>query len=145
MTKKCNTCLQILPKEDFNRRVRGPDGRQSVCRVCQHKRDASLYKENRSFRKEQIKQRRQEVGRKLKLIIGEAKAGKACLDCGISNLHPCQMDFDHIVGPKEFDISKAANLCVSEDALLNEMQKCQLVCANCHRLRTFNRINGRLG
>ena len=59
-----------------------------------------------------------------------------CVDCG--HKYPaCVMDFDHVRGKKLFQISQAIN--VPWDKLLKEMQKCELVCANCHRIREQNK------
>lgn len=67
-----------------------------------------------------------------------------CMDCGVT-YHPCQMDFDHREGVDKVagvnQIIKNGNW---EDALA-EIAKCDLVCSNCHRLRTQNRINARKG
>lgn len=61
---------------------------------------------------------------------------KPCADCHIS-YHPSAMDFDHVHGIKLFNIGSSINL--SEDKLLNEIAKCDLVCANCHRKRGYMR------
>lgn len=47
------------------------------------------------------------------------------------------MDFDHVHGAKLANISdmKTGSL----ERLLREMRKCDVVCANCHRLRTLAR------
>lgn len=59
-----------------------------------------------------------------------------CADCGRA-YPPEAMDFDHRdPSSKEFDILKRAG-CVSRARLLTEVEKCDVVCANCHRTRTF--------
>ena len=61
------------------------------------------------------------------------------MDCGYDEW-PEALDFDHREGEvKEFDISHASR---SRDAILNEMAKCDVVCANCHRHRTWLRAQG---
>ncbi len=62
-----------------------------------------------------------------------------CSDCG-NTFHPVCMDFDHVRGEKLFNISAAKNLAITEETLLLELDKCDLTCANCHRLRTYYRI-----
>jgi hypothetical protein len=49
------------------------------------------------------------------------------------------MDFDHVRGEKKFNIKQAAQRRLGTRALLEEIAKCELVCANCHRLRTLRR------
>ena len=57
-----------------------------------------------------------------------------CVDCQLS-FEPHQMDFDHR-DPKSklFDVSKPKG---GREAVLAEIDKCDIVCANCHRIRTF--------
>jgi hypothetical protein len=65
-----------------------------------------------------------------------------CIDCGI--LHPPYvMDFDHRDGSKkEFNISNPQT--TNRDKILEEVKKCDLVCANCHRIRTYTRLKGKI-
>lgn len=59
-----------------------------------------------------------------------------CADCKIA-YPPYVMDFDHLQD-KEFVISTAVNN-GSTRKILEEAQKCEVVCSNCHRIRTYNR------
>ncbi len=68
-------------------------------------------------------------------IVREYKAGKGCLDCGESN--PLVLDFDHVDrAKKSFTISNAVRLGWSIARIMEEINKCDVVCANCHRIRT---------
>jgi hypothetical protein len=49
------------------------------------------------------------------------------------------MDFDHIDVKKQ-NIAKLVNSEASIKTIKQEMAKCQLVCSNCHRLRTWLRM-----
>ena len=55
------------------------------------------------------------------------------MDCGISD--PRILEFDHVYGEKEWNISELVRGGASEDELVREMAKCQIRCCNCHRLR----------
>jgi len=60
-----------------------------------------------------------------------------CADCG-DTFAPYVMEFDHKQpGTKSFGFSAAGS--VSRDRLLTELSKCEVVCANCHRARTYAR------
>ncbi len=59
-----------------------------------------------------------------------------CSDCGERYPHYV-MDFDHL-GDKKDDVSQIANH-GSWKQLKAEITKCEVVCANCHRKRTFER------
>lgn len=69
----------------------------------------------------------------VRLWINELKE-RPCVDCGRS--YPTYvMDFDHVRGKKRFNMHIAAYYKIA--TILEEIAKCVLVCANCHRIRTF--------
>ena len=78
------------------------------------------------------KQRRQ-------TLLAEIKLARGCVDCGY-NTHPDALDFDHIdPAAKSFTISHAS---VSLERLMLEVAKCEVRCANCHRIKTAERRAG---
>lgn len=83
---------------------------------------------------EQRAQYRRNLQAKHLEIIRQAK-DKPCADCG-GSFPTCVMDFDHNGSVKSFSISKGIGR-VSIVRLQNEIAKCEVVCANCHRIRTF--------
>jgi hypothetical protein len=91
------------------------------------KKDARKYEDRKEYLKKAVADRR----RKLKLMaINEA--GGRCMICGYSS-HPGVLDFHHIdPNSKLFGISSGGFSRSWED-IKNEIQKCVLVCANCHR------------
>lgn len=106
------------------------------------------YEKNK--RKIKIRQdlRRNELGvykrervRELLEYVRQQKAGKPCVDCGHS-FHHAAMDFDHIRGEKFASVSQLAAYGYSIRSIDEEIAKCELVCANCHRVRTYQRKHG---
>ena len=73
----------------------------------------------------------------MKALLLEAKS-KPCMDCGRTYPHYV-MDFDHVRGTKDMNVSAGARNGWSPERLQTEIGKCELVCANCHRIRTFTR------
>lgn len=59
-----------------------------------------------------------------------------CEDCG-GEFPPECMDFDHVRGRKKFGIATSIN--GGRDRLAREIAKCDVVCSNCHRIRTRRR------
>lgn len=57
-----------------------------------------------------------------------------CQDCGRKFPPEC-MDFDHLEN-KQFIISHEIRRRGSVDAVIEELMKCDLICSNCHRIRT---------
>lgn len=76
---------------------------------------------------------------KFRKYMQEVKENRSCMDCGIHYPYYV-MDFDHRPDEtKLFDISNI-NEIPSMDALINEIEKCDVVCSNCHRHRTWSRL-----
>ena len=65
---------------------------------------------------------------------------KACLDCG-HTFPPVCMDFDHVKGSKSFNIARAVGTARNLNRILKEIAKCEVVCSNCHRIRTQSRTS----
>jgi hypothetical protein len=61
-----------------------------------------------------------------------------CMDCG-GTFPPVCMDFDHRPGEVKSAGVSQLKKSASMEALLAEIAKCDLVCANCHRIRTYSR------
>ena len=70
--------------------------------------------------------------------LDNLKLAAGCADCGY-NAHPRALDFDHIGTDKAGDVSRMAHSTASWARLKAEIAKCEVVCANCHRIRTFTR------
>ena len=71
-------------------------------------------------------------------IIAEAKKD-GCVDCGLVNLeYPQIFEFDHVRPGKVLPVSGWLNRGTEKD-LLDEIARCEVVCANCHRIRTVTR------
>src|SRR5215467_9540680 len=69
--------------------------------------------------------------------VNDYKVRVGCADCGY-NAHPAALDFDHLPGAvKTRDIRSGQNF--GWQALMDEIEKCEVVCANCHRIRTVER------
>jgi hypothetical protein len=80
-------------------------------------------------------------GARGRAFIHAVKA-RPCADCGIQ-YPPVVMDFDHVRGNKRFGLAKRVTASLA--TLAAEVEKCDVVCSNCHRLRTeYRRLtNGR--
>lgn len=70
---------------------------------------------------------------KVRRLLDRLKAG-ACMDCG-AHFPPECMDFDHVRGEKRLRVN-TQGACHSMARVMAEIEKCDLVCENCHRTRT---------
>lgn len=83
-------------------------------------------------------ERKRQARDRNKEYIRNIKEKYPCADCG-EHYHYSQMDFDHIQGKKKNNLARYANSAVSLSTIKDELKKCELVCANCHRYRTWLR------
>jgi len=65
--------------------------------------------------------------------LARIKMQSGCVDCGYRS-HPTALQFDHVRGDKLNDVSRMNTL---KDAL-EEAKKCEVRCANCHSIKTWN-------
>jgi len=75
---------------------------------------------------------------KKRQVLQDIKEASGCIDCG--EKYPYYMlHFDHLPEYiKDDQLSKLVSR-VNMDTLLEEIKKCEVVCANCHAIRTHNR------
>lgn len=62
---------------------------------------------------------------------------KRCIDCGLGN--PICLEFDHVRGAKRFAVSYMISKGYSTEVIAEEIKKCEVRCANCHRIITYER------
>lgn len=79
--------------------------------------------------------------KKLKQWVDDLKKDKACMDCS-KFFMSCAMDWDHVAGIKLFNVSSLRQKISikNKEVILKEIEKCELVCSNCHRIRTRQRL-----
>lgn len=119
---------------EFSKNPARKDGVHSVCKACRRLYDHERYERIHGRAIEYIPLR-SERGRGA--WLRQLKEGKPCADCGL--VFPWQvMQWDHKPGTeKSLEISAA--FAVSRETVLAEIAKCDLVCTNCHIIRTFQR------
>ena len=143
-TKFCPRCRLDLDLSSFGWRDAEHTKPQSYCRACMKGTWRAWYGEqrNRSHHLELVSARRQRRIKRHLALIRELKS-RPCADCGTS-YPPYVMDFDHVRGEKLGLISEIARTS-GTDQLEAEIEKCEVVCANCHRERSFRRQSPRNG
>jgi len=70
--------------------------------------------------------------------IAAYKVSKGCIDCGYND-NAFALEFDHLPG-LEKKRTVASMMYSSWDAIWAEIGKCEVVCANCHAIRTMTRM-----
>ena len=88
---------------------------------------------------EKLKERTVRYKDKINSFIKSYKAATPCVDCG-HNFNYYVMQFDHLPQyTKNFNISNFSDYTRDVTKVIEEMKKCDLVCANCHAERSHQR------
>jgi hypothetical protein len=133
--KRCFDCNKVKQLSDFNRNAGRPDGLQTRCRDCQRIDSKTYYKAHRPKMRQQILAARARRRLVLQKFVIDFLVEHPCVDCGESDL--LVLDFDHVRGIK---VAGIADLITRERPLVmlkDEIAKCDVRCANCHRRKTL--------
>jgi len=95
------------------------------------------YEANKQKIIDRSKKKNIESRKRNKDYIASVKKLASCVDCGESN--PIILEFDHVRGKKKSNVSDMANQPYSIEAVQKEIDKCEVRCANCHRIVTYER------
>lgn len=127
-TKICAKCGRELPITDFVFKDKKNNRRAPRCKECDREDKRKSYSRHYSENKEKFIERRKTFERSNKdAVINRKKCG--CLICGEKDV-AC-LDFHHL-GNKEFTIANETRN-KSKEELMREIDKCVVLCANCHR------------
>lgn len=140
--KGCNKCGFSKQTTDFYVRKSGERAGQyyEKCKECYKSRGRSYYGQNKEKQLALAKLRKLRYIDERKKFLEEIK-NQPCLDC--KKKYPVWvMDFDHRNACEKIDsVSKLAfRKITSIQKIKDEIEKCDLVCANCHRQRTYDRM-----
>ncbi len=132
--KYCKKCDTLKPLDDFASNKSKKDGKQVQCRSCKKKTDAVFFQAN----KEKANERNRATRLRLTKRVQDLKR-VPCTDCG-NSYDPVAMDFDHVADDKMYNISDLVRSLAPWSRIEQEIEKCEVVCAVCHRLRTKTRL-----
>lgn len=97
-------------------------------------------KDKEEYKRKAYLRRKKRANAKYK-DVNAYKEKHGCQDCGETD--PVVLEFDHIRGDKVSDVSRLIQTNASIKAIWEEIAKCEVVCANCHKRRTARRIKER--
>lgn len=134
-TKTCPSCSTVKSVDDFNKNKARKDGLGVNCRDCMKILRKSHYERNKDRYIQESGRRRDES--KLKVIenLHQYLVKNPCVDCG--NSDPRVLEFDHRNRQTKFkNVSAMIAENYSWSKIFVEVQKCDVRCANCHRIKT---------
>lgn len=115
----CRVCFKEKIETEFYKRHKNKEtGRQTICKDCQNT---------------SLKTHRQHI----RNLINRWKCIKGCSECGFKG-HHFQLDLDHVnPSTKYAKHHRSYEPNWKKERIKEELSKCVILCANCHRLKTF--------
>lgn len=112
--KRCSMCREWLPIDQFHRDRSKPDGLQNRCKPCNIEVNKQWYRKNPSVRGRRMDGYAKRRRDERHRQLWQYLCEHPCVDCG-----------------------------EGDPVVLEEISKCEVVCANCHRRRTAERLQSR--
>lgn len=134
---RCTTCRRWKPASAFNASFLARSSK--ICRACKAEYNRSWYRRNKETHKRNVRKNNARYLAAAQQLLKRLKS-EPCADCG-RRFPPVAMDFDHVSGVKREIVSRLK--LHSQRRLLEEIAKCEVVCAVCHRIRTARRLAAR--
>jgi len=139
VNKKCSSCKKILDVSRFNWKFRNIK-RATYCKICSRKYIKAHYHQNRKYYLEKAKKRNIIVRKLIHEYIDSYLKNHPCVDCGESNT--IVLEFDHIKkDTKDDNVASIMKRQLTLRKLEAEVLKCEVRCANCHRIKTAKENN----
>jgi len=105
----------------------------------QAKAAAKHYRKNKGKIISRSSARNKKQIKKNKAFVDRLKRMFNCVDCGESE--PVVLEFDHVRGKKKKAIADMVSHSYSIETIKEEIRKCEIRCANCHRKKTHERMH----
>lgn len=134
--KYCSKCKILKSLVEFTKDSSKKGGLRYQCKPCvreYHLRRSLLVSSKEARQKYSLKKRQENA----RLSVAYLR-NHPCVDCGEND--PVVLDFDHVRGNKTDHISAMIQRCCSWKTIKEEINKCEIRCANCHRRKTFGHL-----
>jgi len=132
--KKCIKCHEIKEHGE----------KQGRCKECMRIYSKNRYKSNEELREKCIKKARKLSKARYasnKAMVNEYRKNHPCVDCGNADIRV--LDFDHRdPAEKSFCISWGYHK--RPEQIMKEIEKCDIRCANCHRIKHHEEKHGQI-
>jgi hypothetical protein len=142
--RQCTKCKIYKPETEYFIKSKVTGRLHAQCKECYREHRKSYYSAHyNKYRQEyrnRAKIRREKLKLEFRMNMLEYLSDKYCKDCGESDNRV--LELDHIdPEQKLFSISQAVRLGYGWSDVIDEIKKCQILCANCHKCRTAQQFN----
>lgn len=125
--KECSVCHKS--DVEFHKNSLKKDGLQTTCKGCKKLQGAAYFQDTKGHHRALNKERKREIRQWVMDYLKE----HPCIDCGESD--PIVLEFDHR-SDKIMEVSGMIREGYSIPKIEEEIAKCDIRCANCHRRKT---------
>ncbi len=129
--KCCTRCSEIKSHGEFAWKNKSNKLLSSECKECHRKLRKQYYEKNKTIEIRRLKKARKNK----KEWFRNYKKKLECEKCGENR--PATIQFHHLFDNKEGEISKMVAKGFSEKRIIEEIAKCEVLCANCHMQEHF--------
>lgn len=132
--KLCTKCETEKSEDNFRWRNKNKGKRAPWCKECFNAFERENYASNAKRRSDIRETQKRNVRRNMLHVLGYLKK-RRCTDCETTDWRI--LEFDHVRGTKISNISDMVRRGAALKRIDTEIEKCEVVCANCHRIRTI--------
>ena len=136
--KVCSKCFKKWPVAQYSWKNRKKNYRHSFCKACQAAYRRAHYLKNKEKYLNKARNWNRKQTEVLRRFIVKYLKEHVCVDCGKGDIRV--LDFDH-ESEKRMGIARMIRNCHSVRSLEQEISKCKVRCANCHRIKSATRGN----
>lgn len=133
--KQCRLCKIEKPLSEFpskHKKIGAP--LRSYCYECQREYCRQHYRNNKEvYNQRRYERQRTRRDRYRKMVVAYLRE-HPCVDCGESDIRV--LEFDHVRGVKVANVAELSRSVVAWRRVEEELAKCDVRCANCHRRKT---------
>ena len=138
MKKICSVCGQVRDAElDYSWRHKDRGIRHTRCKFCQSQVSKLHYKNNKQSYFDHARMRDALIIENNQKKLANYLSCHPCIDCGQTDIRV--LEFDHVRGDKANNIARMIGEGFSWSTIEAEIAKCEVRCANCHRIKTNER------
>lgn len=134
--KRCSKCKKEKLDSEFNFKNKALNIKHSECKKCTRLFVKNHYNKNKAYYLDKTRKRNNLLRSDIFNYIKQYLLDNPCIDCGESDI--VVLEFDHKGGDfiKIDAVSKLIRHRISIDKIKEEIEKCDVRCANCHRRKT---------
>ena len=129
--KRCPSCQRKWPRDHFRSNKCKSDGLSTYCILCSRDYERDRFQSLSRAERRRINQVKTCRRHRVKRQVTEYLKRHPCVDCGEDD--PVVLEFDHVRGGKSFNICDLVRHGYGWQRVSQEIEKCEVRCANCHR------------